>query len=506
MLQIKNLNITLYEENRTILKDFSFSLNNKDKVGLIGEEGNGKSLLLKAILDIDQVNDFCKIDGEISCQDEIIAYLPQIVDQEVLNLSTRDYILKEISYNFDYNDYYKYLRYFNIDDYFNNNNIKIKNLSGGEKIKFILLIQMLKNPTILLLDEPSNDLDLDSVLWLENFIKEICIPVIFVSHDQRFLSNVSNRIIHFELTHRRKVPRHTVYSGNYQSYLKYRDSFIENEIKRAENDKKVFKEKVDRYHRIYNSVNSALRETKNSGVGKNLKDKMHTVKSMGKRLEKEKENLRKAPDMEDSIGIGFDEKIRVPSGKTILDLNLPVLKVGEKTIAKDLRLKIVGPEKICIIGPNGSGKTTFIKVIVDQLLDLNLRVGYMPQNYFDLKDYDVSAIEYLSKTFTKDEHTKISTYLGSLNFTREDMYTKIEFLSGGQKAKLYFAKMNLDKAQVLVLDEPTRNLSPTSQDEVINALKKYKGPIISASHDRNFIETIGEKIYKLDNFELKRIK
>ena len=122
----------------------------------------------------------------------------------------------------------------------------------------------------------------------------------------------------------------------------------------------------------------------------------------------------------------------------------------------------------------------------------------MPQTYFELKEYDMNALEYLSKTFTKEEHSHISTYLGALSFRREEMYRKIKSLSGGQKAKLFFAKMNLNKCEVLVLDEPTRNLSPLSQPEIINALKSFNGAIISVSHDRNYIKEVCDKTYELD--------
>lgn len=143
---------------------------------------------------------------------------------------------------------------------------------------------------------------------------------------------------------------------------------------------------------------------------------------------------------------------------------------------------------------------------MEELKSLNLKVGYMPQTYFELNDFNTNAIEYLSNSFTKDEHSKISNYLGALNFKREEMYRNIKFLSGGQKAKLFFAKMNLDKAEVLVLDEPTRNLSPLSQPEILNALKEYNGAIISISHDRTYINTVCDKVYELDKDGLNLIK
>lgn len=238
-------------------------------------------------------------------------------------------------------------------------------------------------------------------------------------------------------------------------------------------------------------------------MGKNLKDKMHAIKSMGKILDKEKGNLREKPNLEESIDILFDDNIEVPNSKVILDLDIEKLEIENRILSRNIKLKIIGSEKICIIGKNGVGKTTLVKFIMKNLEKLNLRVGYMPQNYSDLQNYNLTAIEFLSKDYTKDEHTKISKYLGSLNFKREEMYRNIKDLSGGQKAKLFFAKMNLDKAEVLILDEPTRNLSPLSQTEIIEALQKYKGAIISISHDRNFINQITDKIYRLDESGLK---
>ena len=141
---------------------------------------------------------------------------------------------------------------------------------------------------------------------------------------------------------------------------------------------------------------------------------------------------------------------------------------------------------------------------MDQCQELNLRLGYMPQSYFEFEKNDINALDYISDSFAKDSHTKASNLLGSLNFKREEMYRNIADLSGGQKAKLFFAKMNLDKAQVLILDEPTRNLSPLSKPEIIKALKDYRGTIIAVSHDRDFINKIFDKIYELSTEGLSR--
>ncbi len=508
MLQINNLNIYLLEDLRPLIEDFTFSLNKSDKVALIGEEGNGKSILMKAIYDKKMIEDICSISGEIFSKNEKIAYLPQSIDEETLKNTTEEYLQENISYEFfDYNLYYKLIGELNFDEELISNNKYISTLSGGERIKYILLVELMKSPTIILMDEPSNDLDLESVKWLENFMKNLDIPLIFISHDIKLLSNVANRIIHLEQILRRSKTKHTISSLTYQEYVDQRSLNIINQTKRANKDKEEFDKKVSRYRRIHDSVQDSLRATKpnNPAVGKNLKDKMHTVKAMGKILEKEKENLTKAPDYEDEISINFDEDINVPNGKVILDMYLEKLEIADRILSKNINLKVIGPEKICIIGTNGVGKSTLLKIIIKELKDLNLNVGYMPQTYFELGEYEINAIEYLSKDFTKDEHSKISTYLGSLNFKREEMYRNIKSLSGGQKAKLFFAKMNLDKCEVLVLDEPTRNLSPLSQPEIINALKLFNGSIISVSHDRNFINEVCDKCYELTKDGLRLV-
>ena len=242
----------------------------------------------------------------------------------------------------------------------------------------------------------------------------------------------------------------------------------------------------------------SLRSTKNDVEGRLLKEKMHTIKSIGRRLEKEEANLTEKPDYEEAIDIFFDEDIKVANGKQILDFKLDELKASDKILAKNIDLKVIGPEKICIVGKNGAGKSTLLKKIKNECQSLNLKIGYMPQSYFEFEKNEINALDYISDSFVKDSHTKASNLLGSLNFKREEMYRNIADLSGGQKAKLFFAKMNLDKAEILILDEPTRNLSPLSKPEIIEALKNYKGVIIAVSHDREFIDQVFDKIYNLN--------
>lgn len=507
MLQIKNLDINLIKDDRELLKDFDLALNPGDKVGLIGEEGNGKSILLKTITRRESVEKYAQVSGQIHKKGEIIGYLPQSLDNNLLDLTVANYMNHILDMDIvDYNKLYKYLDQFGLDEDLVFGKLKLSDLSGGERIKILLLFEILKNPTVFLFDEPTNDLDYESTNFITKIMHDMKIPLIFVSHDPELLRNVANRIVHLEQVHRRQIPRHTVFNGPYDLYIRERENKIRTQNARANKDREEFDKKVERYRKVYDSVNHAINATKNDIEGKNLKDKMSSVKSLGKRLDKEKENLTQRPDVEDAIGIFFDNSIEVPNSKVVLDLKLNELKVGEKLLSQNIDLKITGPEKICIVGENGAGKTTLLKEIYKHLEKSNLKIGYMPQDYFGkLKDFE-TPISYLAPSGSKEEKTRVSNLLGSLNFAREEMERSLISLSGGQNAKVFFAKMNMDRAEVLVLDEPTRNLSPLSQPEIIESLNKFKGAIIGVSHDKDFINQVFHKVYELDTSGLRKIK
>ena len=505
MLQIKKLGINLIKDDRKLLENFDLALNPGEKVGLIGEEGNGKSILLKTIIDRKNVENYAQISGEIYKKEEIIGYLPQSLDENFFEITVGAYMNQVLDMSLlDYNKFYKYLDQFGLNEDLVFGKLKLGDLSGGERIKVLLLFELLKEPTVFLFDEPTNDLDLESASFITKIMKDMKIPLIFVSHDPELLRKVANRIVHLEQVHRRKVPRFTVFNGPYDLYIRERENQIRIQTARANKDREEFAKKAERYRKVYDSVNHAINATKNDIEGKNLKDKMSSVKSLGKRLDKEKENLTQRPDFEDSIGMFFDENIGIPNSKVVLDLKLDKLLAGEKILSKNIELKVVGPEKICIIGKNGAGKTSLLKEIYKNLSKSNLKIGYMPQDYFEyLKDSE-TPISYLAKQDSKDEKIRVSNLLGSLNFAREEMERSLKSLSGGQKAKVFFAKMNMD--QVLILDEPTRNLSPLSQPEIIESLKAYKGAIIGVSHDKDFIEKVFDEVYELDYAGLRKIK
>lgn len=524
MLIISNLTIVLKKDLRTLIKDFSFVLNKNDKVGIIGEEGNGKSSLLKVLYNLEEASKYLEITGNISIKDEKIGYLPQMIDEEKLNLSINELLNKEIDYSLlDYKKYYLYIDTFHLDeDKLLSNEIKVKSLSGGERIKLFLLIELMKEPTILLLDEPSNDLDLSSLNLLEDLIINIDIPVMFISHDEFLLSKCTNKIIHIESLKSKSEPRVTIKSSNYEDYFTSREDFIDKNIKEYNKDKENFERKMDKFNKIYQSVNHALNTVSRSqpGVAKNLKDKMHSVKSMEKRYAKEKENLTQKYEVEEGINLKFDNlntldikgnssnsKINylIDSSKIVLDFKIDQLKINSEItlIDKPISLYIKGSKKIAIIGENGAGKSTLLKLIYKELTSKSsFNVGYMSQNYEDeLLNY-MSPLEYLAKEVdasTKEELIKIQTYLGSLKFTYDEMNRSISSLSGGQKAKIFFTKLILKKVNVMLLDESTRNISPLSNKSFISSIKQYKGVIIAVSHDRNFIYQVFDEIYELSS-------
>ena len=240
---------------------------------------------------------------------------------------------------------------------------------------------------------------------------------------------------------------------------------------------------------------------------------MHAVKAMEHRLERDKENMTELPEEESPITISFREDICIPNGKTVLEFESKELFVTEensedkKVLAKDIFLRIRGNEKICIIGKNGAGKSTLLKQIAKEMLEReDIRAVYMPQNYEDELDMNITPVEYLSETGDKEETTKIRTYLGSMKYTFDEMEHQIKGLSGGQRAKILMLKMILSGANVLILDEPTRNFSPLSNPIIRKMLKNFGGSIISISHDRKYINEVCDTVYELNENGLKTVE
>ena len=239
-------------------------------------------------------------------------------------------------------------------------------------------------------------------------------------------------------------------------------------------------------------------------------EKMQAVKSMGRRFEKEDENMTELPEQEEAIFFKLGDKDSyIPAGKTVIEYELPRLMTpdGERTLAENINLKIRGARKVCIIGTNGIGKTMLLKKIAEELLKRNdIKAEYMPQNYEDMLNLNISPVDFLDSTGDKEERTRIRTYLGSLKYTADEMEHSIRELSGGQKAKIFLLKMCLSGANVLILDEPTRNFSPLSGPVIRKKLGEFPGAIISISHDRKYIDEVCDVVYELGRDGLRLIE
>lgn len=221
---------------------------------------------------------------------------------------------------------------------------------------------------------------------------------------------------------------------------------------------------------------------------------MKSLKSQEAKLDKM--DLTEIPAVEESIYFTFED-VYIPKTKEIIDINIPELKVGEKVLSKNIELKIVGNHHICIIGNNGVGKSTLIKLIYNNLkVRLDIKVGYMPQNYDDILNSYEYVLDFLTDC-NKDNITRSRELLGNMNFTHDEMTGKIANLSNGTKAKLFLIKLVIDKCNVLILDEPTRNVSPLSNPVIRNVLSNFKGTIISVSHDRKYINEVVDLVYEL---------
>ncbi len=507
MLNLRNIKLVLKKNSRVLLENFNFSLNPGDKVAIIGEEGNGKSTLLKLIFDRSLIDEYCEFTGEVSKKGLKIGYLEQILNPEWNEFTINDYFLKDSpSTDADFDKYEAFseissiLSKFHMDPMIVYSDQKMKTLSGGEKVKIQLAKIVFNNNDILLLDEPTNDLDIETLKWLENFINTVNIPIIFISHDETLLENTANTIIHIEQLKRKSKPRHTIEKIDYRAYVEKRLGMLEKQGQIARKQRADHQKQMEAFQKTFQKVayqqdNISRSDPHGAAL---LKKKMKSLKSQERRYEREKEDFVEVPNTEDAIFLDFENEIYIPTGKKILDMNIEQLKNFDRSLSTNIELSVYGPEHIVIVGTNGVGKTTLMKKIYKDLSNRkDIKVGYMPQNYEDILNLDEIAVDFVKSSSSKEDTTKAMTYLGSLKFTTEEMRLKIGELSGGQRAKLLLLKLVLSGCDVLLLDEPTRNLSPLSNPVIRSVLSSYTGAIISVSHDRKYIDEVCDKLYFL---------
>ena len=496
MIKISHLTVTTHK-GRKLIDDFSYVINKGEKIALIGEEGNGKSTLLKIVAGID-VSDYVEVKGSIETRDHV-SYLPQRLPEEDLGREVFEYLLE----GREYEAVASAQRRMGVDlsPY---EGRKIETLSGGERVKVALARVLSSGPDILLLDEPTNNLDLSTLIWLEEFIRNSDLGILFISHDETLLKNCAEGIIHLEQLKRKVEPHITVSGEGYEDYQKRRRGNIDKTNQVARKEKAELNKQLERYRQIYQKVEHRMATISRGDPhgGQLLKKKMKSLKAQGRKLDEKDENRTKKYEPEEAINIFFPEISLNPS-KVIIRMENEELSVDGVVLAKDISLHIEGKDKVCLIGENGTGKTTLLKKILSILQEReDLHVGYMPQNYEEVLDMTKSPVDHLMAVSDK---TTASNLLGSLKFTSEEMTHAMRDLSEGQKCKILLASLILQGSEVLVLDEPTRNLSPLSGPELRGMLEEYKGCIIAVSHDRLFIDEVAKTVYELTKEGLRKI-
>lgn len=500
-----------------VLDNVSLEINESDRIGLVGINGCGKSTLLN-IITSNTYNDL----GEVIKKNNLtIGYLKQNVfldnnntlNDELKNVFNDVYTLKEkleefnIQMSQEINDskkldkiikkYEKVNQLFESNDGYNieykinnvlnglgfkdyNLNMKISDLSGGEKIRFALVIILLKEPELLVLDEPTNHLDFNMLDWLENYISTYKGAVITVSHDRYFLEKICKKICEIE---NKKL---CVYKGNYSSFLVQK----EEKIKKQEIEYEKQQEKIKKLNEFINK--NIAKSASVNGVGTRVK-------------ELEKIEILQKPIYDKSIKLKFEYD--KPSFKEVLQVRNLIVKINssekQNIIYDKISFNILRGEKVAIIGKNGIGKTTLLKAIQNKIeyegsikWGENVKISYFDQENKRINLENV-VIDEIHNRFPDKTDLELRNLYAKLLITDDMVFKKIKELSGANRAKVVFAIMMLERANVLILDEPTNHLDYIAKEELSRALKEYDGTIIMVSHDRYLLNNVASKIIEV---------
>lgn len=499
MLEFKTVSVEHAETGRPLLRDFSFTLRPGDRAALIGEEGNGKSTLLKLVSEPASVRAYCKVTGHIDLHGGLPGYLPQRPDEALLQTPVYEFFPDGPDYGL--------LPQMGIPVELPFSDRPLASFSGGERIKLLLLRTLMAQPDFLLLDEPTNDIDLPTLDWLERFILASKAPVLFVSHDETLLERTANVILHVEQVHRKTAAQHTIERMDYRAYVARRQGALRRQEQIASRQRADQRAKEERWRQVFQRVEheqNAISRANPAG-GRLLKKKMHAVKSQQKRMERETEAFLDFPDPEEAVDLFFDKELRFPNGKEVFSLTLPRLQAGDRLLAKNLALTLTGPAHAALVGDNGVGKSTLLREIWSSLRQrTDIRAGYMPQDYLALLDGQKTPIETLWDGGDRAALTLARTRLGSMKFTADEMEQPVSALSGGQQAKLCLLRLLLGGCNVLLLDEPTRNLSPLSGPVLREALRNYGGAFLCVTHDRKLLTEVCTQVFRLTERGLER--
>jgi len=521
MISINNL--TVAYGGFTLLNEINFHISESDKIGLVGKNGAGKSTILKLICGIQSPTS-----GKVAVPGGIrIGYLPQIMEHHrgksvideamtaFADMFAEEAELEKITLELsERNDYESQayqdliIRMNEINDrlsYSRSDNPQVQaertliglgfkyeelsrpteTFSQGWNMRIELAKILLSKPDVLLLDEPTNHLDIESIEWLEGYLREYRGSLVLISHDRKFLDNVTNRTVEIMVgkIHDYKVP--------YSKYLELRRERLAQQQAAYENQQRMI-EKTEEFIEKFR-----YKPTKSN-----------QVQSRVKQLEKLE---RIEVDVEDRSALSVKFPPAPRSGDIAYKAVDMKVGYGEKVVFSDAQIEVRRGEKVALVGRNGEGKTTLMRVIMRELdpmageskVGYNVNIGYYAQNQEDILDKEDTVFGTLDRIAVGDIRLKLRDILGAFLFKGEDIDKKVSVLSGGERARLAMAKLILKPYNLLALDEPTNHMDIRSKDILKQALKSYDGTLIIVSHDRDFLDGLVDKLYEFRDGKVK---
>lgn len=513
MISVDNLAVEF--SGTTLFKDVSFVINPTDKIALMGKNGAGKSTMMKIVAGVQNATR-----GHVRTpKDAVIAYLPQhlltednctvfeeaakafkhvfemrdemdklnkaletrtdyesdeymSIIEKVSDLGEKYYALEDVNYDAEVEKALKGLG-FKQEDFTRQTN----EFSGGWRMRIELAKILLQKPDLILLDEPTNHIDIESVIWLEDFLVNKANAVMVISHDRAFIDNITNRTI--EVT----MGRIYDYKANYSHYLQLRADRRSHQLKAYQEQQKFIADNmafIERFKGTYSKTNQ--------------------VASRERMLEKLE--IIEIDEIDNS-----SLKLRFPPAPRSGDYPVTVKDVSKaydnKVVFKDANMSIARGEKVCFVGRNGEGKSTMLKAILNEIevegtcqLGHNVKVGYFAQNQASLLDEELTIFQTVDEVAQGDIRTQIKNILGRFMFAGDDVDKKVGVLSGGEKTRLAMVKLLLEPVNLLILDEPTNHLDLKSKDVLKEALLEFDGTLILVSHDRDFLQGLSQKVFE----------
>ncbi len=506
----------------TLFSDISFQINEKDRIALMGKNGAGKSTMLKILAGVRQPTR-----GRVTTpKDCVVAYLPQHLMTEdgrtVFEEASQAFahlkemeadieaLNKELAERTDYeSDEYMELiekvasmseKFYAIDlTHFEEDvekallglgferedfNKQTSEFSGGWRMRIELAKLLLQNPDVLLLDEPTNHLDIESIQWLEQFLMESAKAVVVISHDRKFVDNITTRTI--EVT----MGRIYDYKVNYSKYLELRQERRAQQMKQYEEQQKMIQETKDYIERFKGTYSKTLQ-----------------VQSRVKMLEK----LELVEvDEEDTSALRLKFPPSPRSGNYPVIMDAVGKSYDEHTVFSNVNLTVERGNKIAFVGRNGEGKSTLVKCIMGEIpfdgsltLGHNVKIGYFAQNQASLLDENLTVFQTIDDIAKGEIRNKIKDLLGAFMFGGEESTKKVKVLSGGERTRLALLRLLLEPVNLLILDEPTNHLDLKTKDILKQALIAYDGTLIVVSHDRDFLDGLATKVYEFGGGKVK---